>query len=168
MTDNSIAQALPQTQRSARARDLRAVAAAGIGVVLVLALFGQLGWVAAVAGACAIAGAGALWFYGTSNAAEVLADDPDAAMLAARRLAEQEKAFRVALVQALPEPAVYIDAQGRVEAANSSARKAFRFVGAEPQLTAVVRRPELLDAVADGVPPRPETAVAPPHTRGRR
>jgi len=132
MTDNSIAQALPQTQRSARARDLRAVAAAGIGVVLVLALFGQLGWVAAVAGACAIAGAGALWFYGTSNAAEVLADDPDAAMLAARRLAEQEKAFRVALVQALPEPAVYIDAQGRVEAANSSARKAFRFVGAEP------------------------------------
>jgi len=149
MTDNSIAQALPQTQRSARARDLRAVAAAGIGVVLVLALFGQLGWVAAVAGACAIAGAGALWFYGTSNAAEVLADDPDAAMLAARRLAEQEKAFRVALVQALPEPAVYIDAQGRVEAANSSARKAFRFVGAEPQLTAVVRRPELLDAVAD-------------------
>ncbi len=96
-----------------------------------------------------MAAAAALWFYGTSHGSDVVTDDPDAAMLAARRLAEQEKAFRVALVQALPEPAVYIDALGKVEAANPAARKAFRFVGAEPQLTAVVRRPELLDAVAD-------------------
>lgn len=121
----------------------------GILILVMLALVGQLGWFAAGIGAAAIAGASALWFYGTSHASEIVADDSDAAMLAARRLAAQEKAFRVALVQALPEPAVYIDALGKVEAANPSAREAFRFVGAEPQLTAVVRRPELLDAVAD-------------------
>lgn len=149
MTDSATIPALPSTQRAARARDLRAVAAAGIIILLLLAVFGQLGWTGAVVGAVGIAGTAALWFYGTVGGETVAADDPDAAMLEARKRAEQEKAFRVALVQALPEPALYIDAQGRVEAANPPARKAFRFVGAEPQLTAVVRRPELLDAVAD-------------------
>ncbi len=151
MTDSSAIQTIPPppTPNASRARDLRAVASVGIGVLFVLAVTGQLGWVAATIGTGAILMAAVLWFYGTSNASEVVVDDADVAVLAARRLADQEKAFRVALVQALPEPAVYIDAQGRVEAANPAARKAFRFVGAEPQLTAVVRRPELLDAVAD-------------------
>ena len=149
MTDNSAIQTQPPTPSAARARDLRAIAAAGMVVLLVLALVGQLAWLAASIGAATIACVAALWFYGTVGSETEAIDDPDAAMLAARKLAEQEKAFRVALVQALPEPAVYIDAQGRVEAANPAARKAFRFVGAEPQLTAVVRRPELLDAVAD-------------------
>ncbi len=149
MTDSSAIQPLPPTQRAARARDLRAVATAAGLVLLALALVGQLGWIAAIVGAGVVGGAAALWFYGTVGGAAETTDDPDIAILAARRLAEQEKAFRVALVEALPEPAVYIDAQGRVEAANPAARKAFRFVGAEPQLTAVVRRPELLDAVAD-------------------
>lgn len=149
MTDTSTIPMPQPTQRPARARDLRVVSGAGVMVLLSLAVVGQAGWVAAVIGAGAIVVVAVLWFYGTSHPSEVVADDPDGAMLAARRLAEQEKAFRVALVQALPEPAVYIDAQGRVEAANPTARKAFRFVGAEPQLTAVVRRPELLDAVAD-------------------
>ncbi len=138
----------PLRPHAARARDLRAVTGAGIVILLVLAVVGQLGWLGAGIGAAAIVGAGALWFYGTSHASDIVADDPDAAMLAARKLAEQERAFRVALVQALPEPAVYIDAFGKVEAASPAARKAFRFVGVEPQLTAVVRRPELLDAVA--------------------
>ncbi|MEQ1781856.1 MAG: ATP-binding protein [Hyphomonadaceae bacterium] len=149
MTDSSTAQALPQSHRAARARDLRAVAAAGIAVLLILAVTGQLGWIAAVLGAVVILLAALLWFYGTVGVTTEAASDPDAAMIAARRVAEQEKAFRVSLVEALPEPAVYIDAQGRVEAANPAARKAFRIVGAGPQLTAVVRRPEMLDAVAD-------------------
>ena len=117
-------------------------------VLLALAVAGQLGWAPALIGGVVIAGAAALWFYGTVGGDTETVIDPDAAMQAARRLAEQEKAFRVALVQALPEPAVYIDGTGRVEAANTTARKAFRFVGAEPQLTAVVRRPEMLNAVA--------------------
>ena len=89
-----------------------------------------------------------VWFFGTVDPGAAARDDPDAAILAARAKAEQEKRFRTALIEALPEPALYIDAQGKVEAANPAARRTFRFVGAEPQLTAVVRKPELLGAVA--------------------
>ena len=115
-------------------------------LLIILAVIGQVGWIAALAGGAAIVIFAALVFHGTAPPST--AEDPDAAMLEARRKAEQEKQFRVRLVEALPEPAMYIDAQGKVEAANAQARKAFRFVVAEPQLTAVVRRPELLDAVA--------------------
>lgn len=118
-------------------------------VLIGLAVVGQTSWLAAGVCILLVALAAALWFYGTAPDHPIPAEDPDAALIEARRKAAQEKAFRVALVEALPEPALYIDAQGKVEAANAAARKTFRFVGAEPQLTAVVRRPELLDAVAD-------------------
>ncbi len=42
----------------------------------------------------------------------------------------------------------YSQDQEKVEAANAAARMQFRFVGADPMLAQVVRRPELLDAVA--------------------
>lgn len=130
----------------ARARDFQTLTGAGVVLLLILAVIGQVGWIAAIAGAGALVVFGALVFHGTAPPTPV--EDPDAALIEARRRAEQEKQFRVRLVEALSEPAMYIDPQGKVEAANAGARKAFRFVGAEPQLTAVVRRPELLDAVA--------------------
>ncbi|MBI1340389.1 two-component sensor histidine kinase [bacterium] len=58
-----------------------------------------------------------------------------------------ERAFRSALIEAFPQPALYIDASGKVEASNSAARVHFNFIGADPLLSAVVRRPELLAAV---------------------
>ena len=58
-----------------------------------------------------------------------------------------ERRHRAELIEALAEPAMYIDAQGRVEAANAPARRQFRIIGADPTLAAVVRRPELLEAV---------------------
>jgi two-component system phosphate regulon sensor histidine kinase PhoR len=61
--------------------------------------------------------------------------------------ADSARAVRAALVNALHDPALYIDAQGKVEVANIAARKRFRFVGAEPLLTTVVRRADLLAAV---------------------
>ncbi len=135
------------TQREARARDFVAVVGAPAAVILVLALLGQAGWLAAIMGALACVTFGFIWFKGTTDpTAEAV--DPDAALIEAQRKAEAEKRFRVALIEALPEPAMYIDSQGRVEAANPTARKTFRFLGAEPQLSAVVRRPEVLDAAA--------------------
>ena len=146
----------PQTSSSAvrkppvprtRASDFRALAGVALIVLALLALLGQASWLGVVLGGIAVATFAMLWFYGTVDPASEAPDDADAHR-AARARADQEKAFRVSLVEALPEPALYIDAQGRVEAANAAARRTFRFVGAEPQLTAVVRRPELLDAVA--------------------
>ena len=129
-----------------RVRDFQTLAGAGVVLLIILAAIGQVSWIVAIVAGAAMAIFAALVFHGTAPPS--MAEDPDAAMLEARRKAEQEKQFRVRLVEALPEPAMYIDAQGKVEAANAQARKAFRFVVAEPQLTAVVRRPELLDAVA--------------------
>src|SRR5262249_36642220 len=58
-----------------------------------------------------------------------------------------ERRHRAELIEALAEPAMYIDVQGKVEAANAPARKQFRIIGPDPMLTAVVRRPEVLGAV---------------------
>lgn len=57
--------------------------------------------------------------------------------------------FRAVLVSALSEPCLFVDPAGRVEASNTAARKSFRFVGEQPILSAVVRRPEMLTAVND-------------------
>jgi two-component system phosphate regulon sensor histidine kinase PhoR len=132
---------------SARARDFRALSGAAILLLLALAVVGQLSWVAAIIGAVALGGFAMVWFLGTAHP-HAQEQDPDVALNEARLRADQEKQFRVRLVEALPEAAMYIDAIGKVEAANARARKTFRVVGLEPQLTAVVRRPELLDAVA--------------------
>jgi PAS domain-containing protein len=130
-----------------RAGDFRALAGAALVVLALLALLGQASGLGAVLGVIALVTFALVWFYGTVDPASEATDTSDA-QRAARARAEQEKAFRISLVEALPEPALYIDVQGKVEAANAAARRTFRFVGAEPQLTAVVRRPELLDAVA--------------------
>lgn len=143
MTDTP---ALPEAG-AARARDFRVLGGGGMLLLFVLAVAGQMGWIAALVAAAAWGAFVVVWFRGTAHP-HAQAEDPDAAMNEARRRAEQEKQFRVRLVEALPEAAMYIDALGKVEAANAGARKTFRVVGAEPQLTAVVRRPELLDAVA--------------------
>ena len=146
---NSSTQA-PQNAPAPRTRvsDFRVLAGAAIGVILILALLGQANWLAASLGVMGLILFSTVWYFGTVDPAIEVKEDPEAAMLEARRKAAQEKAFRTSLVEALPEPALFIDAQGKVEAANRAARQTFRFVGAEPQLTAVVRKPELLDAVA--------------------
>jgi two-component system phosphate regulon sensor histidine kinase PhoR len=129
-----------------RARDFWILGAAAAVVLLVLMMSGQLGWAGAIFGVVSIVVFCVVWFYGTVDPSEAAEDESDVAA-EARARAEQEKRFRVALVEALPEPTLYIDAQGKVEAANAAARSQFRFVGVEPLLTAVVRRPELLQAV---------------------
>lgn len=142
---NSAARRTPRT----RVSDFRSIAGAAVAIIVILALVGQLTWLGAILGIIAISVFAVVWFFGTVDPASETRDDPDAAMLDSRRKAAEEKAFRTSLVEALPEPALYIDGQGKVEAANLAARQTFRFVGAEPQLTAVVRKPELLDAVAN-------------------
>ncbi len=132
-----------------RARDFVAVGGAAVVVLLLLALFGQLNLFAASLGGLLIAAFCVGWFFGTVDpAAEEAVAEADAGMSEAKLRVEAERRFRIALVEALPEPAMYIDAQGKVEAASAPARQQFRFVGVGPMLTAVVRRPELLDAVA--------------------
>jgi two-component system phosphate regulon sensor histidine kinase PhoR len=145
--DDSLEPPPSRTQR--RARDFRAIGGVAVVVLLALAVAGQATWVSALLGSVIVVAACIGWFFGTVDPAiEAEVEDTGGMAAEARRRAEAERRFRVALIEALPETAIYIDAQGKVEAANAAARKQFRFVVADPMLTAVVRRPELLDGVA--------------------
>ncbi|MDP3738938.1 MAG: ATP-binding protein [Hyphomonadaceae bacterium] len=139
--------AFARVTRGRRASDFLVIGAACVAVLVGLALIGEISlWAATLAGLMIVAFIVA-FFAGTADLARdaMRADDATDEQVAAR--AEAERKYRVALIEALPEPAMYIDAGGKVEAANAASRRQFRFVNAEPLLTAVVRRPELLDAV---------------------
>ena len=148
-TEKSVRPDLQSALFRGRARDMATIASVAVGVVVVLVIAGQTSWAGGVFAIVAVLTFCAVWYYGTVDPAQVANEDEVTAAVAETqaRLA-QEKLFRRDLIEALPEPAMYIDAQGKVEAANAAARKQFRFVVADPVLSAVVRRPELLDAVA--------------------
>ncbi len=144
------ADAFALVTRGRRASDFMVLAVAAILVLAGLAALGELAlWAAGLAMLVVVAFVFA-YFAGTADmereairAAQDAANDKDRMMRA-----ESARSIRAAIIDALPEPAMYIDAQGKVEAANAAARKQFRFVGQGPLLSAVVRRPELLDSVA--------------------
>ncbi len=148
----------PPSRAQRRARDFRVIGGVAVVVLLVLAVAGQATWVSALLGGVIVVAACIGWFFGTVDPAiDTEVEDTGGAAAEARRRADAERRFRVALIEALPETAIYIDAQGKVEAANAAARRQFRFVVADPMLTAApARRPELLDAVAARAPGEPQ------------
>ena len=91
------------------------------------------------------------YFSGTSDLTAEALRSTHAAMRDDERKArvDSERRFRLAMIEALPEPVLYIDALGKVEAANEGARRVFRLVGSEPLLAVVVRRAEFVDAVSE-------------------
>ncbi len=92
--------------------------------------------------------AGLAVFIVTKNdrdASELAQDAPDETPM--RELTNKE--FRAVLVDAMSEPCMFINADGRVETANEIARKRFRIMREQPVLSSVVRRRELLDAVSE-------------------
>src|SRR5690606_10728441 len=130
--------------------DFVVLAGAGLLVVIGLVLLKEMTVWAAVFSVLIMAAFSFAYFASTadvhSEAIRAATEAQGTAESATRP--ETERSYRTALIEALPEPALYIDAHGRVEAANAPARRQFRIAGAGPMLSAVVRRPELLDAVA--------------------
>lgn len=61
---------------------------------------------------------------------------------------DQDVAQFTPLLEALPDPALLVDREGRVLASNRAARKALQFEAAGLRLSAIIRHPELLDAAA--------------------
>jgi two-component system, OmpR family, phosphate regulon sensor histidine kinase PhoR len=144
------ASVLARLTRTVRRRDFAVLGGVALAVLAGLALIGQLPpWIAVLA-AVFIAAFCVAYYFGTVDPADPGGEtiEAESPLAEARRKAEVERQFRRSLIEALPEPAMYIDPQGRVEAANPAARKQFRIIGADPLLTAVVRKPEMLDAVA--------------------
>jgi two-component system phosphate regulon sensor histidine kinase PhoR len=136
--------------RGRRASDFLVLAAVSMLVLTGLAVLGELALWAAGLAMLVVAAFAFAYFAGTADmerealqAAQDAASDEDRVVRA-----ESARSIRSAIIDALPEPAMYIDSQGKVEVANAAARKQFRFVGQGPLLSAVVRRPELLNSVA--------------------
>jgi two-component system phosphate regulon sensor histidine kinase PhoR len=135
--------------RQRRTTDFAVLAVAFMVVLAGLAAIGEISIWATVFSALVTAAFCLAYFAGTADLeTEAIRAARDAAGDEEKALRnESERSFRSAMIYALPEPAMYIDASGKVEIANAAARRQFRFLGAEPLLTAVVRRPELLEAV---------------------
>ncbi|HEY7798633.1 MAG TPA: ATP-binding protein [Hyphomonadaceae bacterium] len=141
--------AFARVTRGQRATDFVILGIAGLIVVGGLVILGEMSVWAAIFSALIMAAFSVAYFAGTADlrsqamrAARAAVGDQERSAQAAA-----ERRHRAQLIEALAEPAMYIDAQGRVEAANPPARRQFRIIGAEPMLSAVVRRPELLEAV---------------------
>ncbi len=143
--------AFARVTRARRGVDFLALILAAVAILAGAAAVGEISLLAAGACALLIAAFAMAYFAGTADI------DRDALRAAGQAASEEEqsrqrqteKAFRAAVVEALSEPALFVDAAGKVEVANSAARRQFHVAGVEPLLTAVVRRPELLDAVAE-------------------
>jgi two-component system phosphate regulon sensor histidine kinase PhoR len=135
--------------RERRTQDFMMVVAAAVVILAGATLLGGATVLGAALCALGVAAFAAAYHVGTADliAGAVLADRESLTEEERTQRADRARAYRVALVEALPQPAMYIDQQGRVEAANAPARRHFRFIGADPLLTVVVRRPELLEAV---------------------
>ena len=140
----------PAFARQRRATDFGVLVAAALTVIAACVLLGGLSLWAGLIAAAVLAGFAFLYFAGAASLErEAMRSAREAAGEEARQMRiANERSFRAAMIDALAEPAIYIDAQGKVEAANAAARRQFRFLGAGPLLTVAVRRPEVIEAVA--------------------
>jgi two-component system phosphate regulon sensor histidine kinase PhoR len=147
--DNAPTGAFARVTRSRRAGDFLVLGFAGLVVIGGMALLGEITVWAAAFAVMIMAAFSIAYFAGTADVSGEAGRGREAADEEEARRRQAERALRASFINALPEAAMYIDAQGKVEAANQAARKQFRFVGADPHLSAVVRRPELLAAVSN-------------------
>ncbi len=139
-----------QKAQAQRTVDFVFLIAAMLAVLIGLWLVGEMSIVAASIAGLIIVSFGIIYLNGTSDLAGAALRAEEEGAVSEERLvrASSERGFRAAMISALPEPAMYIDEQGRVETANAAARREFRFVAPEPLLSMVVRRSELLESVA--------------------
>ncbi|MEM0986074.1 MAG: ATP-binding protein [Pseudomonadota bacterium] len=131
-------------ERARRVRDISVIVAGAIAVLILLAISGALGWVEALtAGIVIVTGSGA-YYVGTitppptrKRLIDLSTDDGSGSPL--------EPAM---IVDFLPNPALHVGSDGRIDGANVAARKMFRIDPAQNTLaSAVLRDPAVLGAV---------------------
>jgi two-component system, OmpR family, phosphate regulon sensor histidine kinase PhoR len=129
----------------ARAQASAAACAVLGAIALVCAL---VGWtLAAVAFSVFVVAFGVLgWEASVTLRRPSPATDSTAATAAGGRLEEPSFGELSPLLEALPDPAMLVDREGRVAGSNRAARQALQFEAAGLRLSAIIRRPEVLDA----------------------
>ncbi|MGE3142922.1 MAG: hypothetical protein AB7L65_06345, partial [Hyphomonadaceae bacterium] len=113
-------------------------AGAGAGVLAAALAIGQLPLAAALAFAAGAASALLAW--------NARAPRPSNGTRAARESPAKGLAELAPLLEALPDPALLIDKEGRVAGANLAARRQFDFDAPGARLSSILRQPDLLDA----------------------
>lgn len=143
------ARTFAQRAHAQRFVDFVFLTSATLAVLAGIWLAGEITLPAALIAGAIVVLFGIIYLNGTSDVVGATKREVEGAASEERQLrAASERGFRAAMINALPEPAMYIDEQGRVETANASALREFRFTAPEPLLSMVVRRSELLDSVA--------------------
>ncbi len=123
-------------------RDFIVLTAGTSTVFGILAASGALGWIEALTAVMIVGVAATAFYVGTTPSPEAGYDFEDDDQAVERSLDMR------GLVEALPQPALYVGVDGRVSAANSESRRLFKInEGRAALASAVIRRPELLSAI---------------------
>lgn len=139
-----------------RVRDLAVMSVLCVGVVLLLAVSGALGWVEAVTASIVLVAAAMAYYVGSTS--------PEPIELRNERVEQvltEDGADGVlqAVLNALPVPALHIGPDQRILAANAAARTLFRIRGDQRSLAAsVIRNPALLASLDIALSDTPEAS----------
>lgn len=127
-----------------RRRDTAAVAALGSTVLLLLWIFGEIGFVPTVVAIATIAALSVFYYLTVST---TLNPEVEAAVRPAER-SDDETVSAQSMIATLPIPVLMIGGGGRIDSANPAAKR-FLGLGATPgHLSAVLRQPQVLEAVS--------------------
>lgn len=128
-----------------RRRDTAAVAALGAIVILLFWIFGELGFVETLVAIATIAALSTFYYLTVSTTLNPEA----AAKLDAENRARPDPLMRAQhMLDSLPIPVLLIGAGGRIELANPAAREFLGLGSAAGHLSAVLRQPQVLEAVS--------------------
>ena len=136
-----------------RMRDLGVMSALSMGVIVLLAVSGALGWLEAITASIVLAAAAMAYYVGSSSP-EAHNEVPEHVE---RELAQEAADGALpAILNALPVPALHVGPDERVHAANGAARSLFRIRGDQRSLAAsVIRNPTLLAGLDAALSARP-------------
>jgi two-component system phosphate regulon sensor histidine kinase PhoR len=125
-----------------------AAAAAALGAVALVCAF--VGWtLPAAAFSALVVGAGVYGWQAALTLRRPSPSNDSTAVSAVMALTEPDLppfSPLVPLLEALPDPAMLVDGDGRVAGSNRAARQALQFEAAGLRLSAIIRQPEVLDA----------------------
>ncbi len=128
-----------------RRRDTAAVAALGSTVLLLLWIFGELGFVPTIVAIATIAALSVFYYLTVST---TLNPHEAAQARPVVSLPEDATVSAQAMVSALPIPVLMIGGGGRIESANPAARSFLGLGTAPGHLSSVLRQPQVLEAVS--------------------
>lgn len=131
-----------------RRRDTAAVAALGSTVLLLLWIFGELGFVQTIVAVATVGALSVFYYLTVSTTLNPRVVTPAAAETAT---AQPDSVTADAMLFSLPIPVLLIGAGGRIERANPAAREFLGLGSTSGNLSAVLRQPQVLEAVSSAL-----------------